>query len=38
MAALDRSLISQLPLFQGMTAEEQSEILRSARSSRYAKE
>ncbi|TIW76081.1 MAG: cyclic nucleotide-binding domain-containing protein, partial [Mesorhizobium sp.] len=36
--ALDRSLISQLPLFQGMTAEEQSEILRSARSSRYAKE
>ncbi|RWC26636.1 MAG: Crp/Fnr family transcriptional regulator [Mesorhizobium sp.] len=38
MVALDRSLISQLPLFHGMTPEEQSEILRGARSSRYAKE
>ncbi|TIQ24306.1 MAG: Crp/Fnr family transcriptional regulator, partial [Mesorhizobium sp.] len=28
MAALDRSLISRLPLFQGMAPEEQSEILR----------
>lgn len=38
LVALDRSLISRLPLFQGMTPEEQSELLRSARSSRYAKD
>jgi CRP/FNR family transcriptional regulator, nitrogen oxide reductase regulator len=38
LAALDRSLISRLPLFQGMAPEEQSEILRGARSPRYAKD
>ncbi|ESZ68146.1 Crp/Fnr family transcriptional regulator [Mesorhizobium sp. L103C119B0] len=38
MAALDRSLISPLPLFQGLAPDEQSEILRDARSSRYAKD
>ena len=38
MVALDRSLISQLPLFQGMAPQEQSEILKGARSSRYAKD
>ncbi|CAN7585631.1 Crp/Fnr family transcriptional regulator [Mesorhizobium amorphae] len=38
MVALDRSLISQLPLFQGTEPQEQSEILKGARSSRYAKD
>ncbi len=38
MVTLDRSLISQLPLFQGMVPQEQSEILKGARSSRYAKD
>ena len=36
--ALDRSLIARLPLFQGLTAAELDELLRGARSSRYAKE
>jgi CRP-like cAMP-binding protein len=38
LVALDRSLISRLPLFQGLTPDEHSEILKSARSSRYAKD
>jgi CRP-like cAMP-binding protein len=38
LAALDRSLISRLPLFRELTPDEQTELLRSARSSRYAKD
>jgi len=38
VAGLDRSLISGLALFQGMTPAEQDTILRGARSSRYPKE
>lgn len=38
MVALDRSLISRLPLFQGLTAAEQDEALRHARSVRYPKD
>ena len=36
--ALDRSLIAHLPLFQGLTAAEMDEVLRSARSARYPKD
>nr|ACF98084.1 putative transcriptional regulator Crp/Fnr family protein [uncultured bacterium 1042] len=38
VAGLDRSLISGLALFQGMTPAEQEAILRGARSTRYPKE
>ena len=36
--ALDRSLIAQLPLFQGLTPIEMDAVLRGARSARYAKD
>ena len=36
--ALDRSLIAHLSLFQGLTAAEMDEVLRSARSARYPKD
>ncbi len=36
--ALDRSLIAQLPLFQSLTSTELDEVLRGARSARYAKD
>lgn len=36
--ALDRSLIAQLPLFQGLTSAELDDVLRGARSARYAKD
>lgn len=38
LAALDRSLISRLPLFRDLTPDEQTELLRGAKSSRYAKD
>ena len=37
MAAVDRSLVAKLPMFAGLTPDGQEELLREARSIRYAK-
>ena len=37
MASVDASLVADLPMFAGLTAEELAEILREARSARYAR-
>jgi CRP-like cAMP-binding protein len=38
MAAVDRSLVANLPMFAGLSPAEQDELLREARSIRYAKD